>query len=244
MTTRSIRGLRLEAALRAYSPPAAIEELDRIGRPPNVAFAPMLSEPDPGSPQGWADAYFSRREVLEAALRDKLIRGDLVATAFAVPVTLASQREIIAPHLWDVLEPNFDESSASGGRLTLAEVEILDPDCSAMVRPSALPDVIPIHDGPLALERPGPRVPISLSDDDRILTIADQRFFLRGEIQQTIMRQLCATLESGNPVRTRDVLDYAGSNVDTFAKAFSGSPHWDALKPYLKQKDGWCWLET
>ena len=54
----------------------------------------------------------------------KLRRGKLIAEGFQTPMRPDSQRIRIATDLWDVLTPNFQTSSATGGGLTFEGVRI------------------------------------------------------------------------------------------------------------------------
>ena len=55
------------------------------------------------------------RGPLEQAFIEKLRSGELVAIGLEVPVGASSRREMIAPELWEVIEPDFENSGASGG---------------------------------------------------------------------------------------------------------------------------------
>jgi hypothetical protein len=79
---------------------------------------------------------------------------------------------------------------------------------------------------------------ISLSPDGRVLTLHGQVLHLSGRVHRSIVRKLFDAYVSGKPVRTQDVLSEAGSTVDTIAKAFRGSKHWEVLGPLIRTKKG------
>lgn len=88
----------------------------------------------------------------------------------------------------------------------------------------------------------GPRY--HLSEDSAVLTLGREVLSFRGEIQQSILRQLVDAFHAGRRLRTAEVLAHAGSNEDTLKKAFRGNPSWPKLKRVLRWENGFCWIES
>jgi hypothetical protein len=82
---------------------------------------------------------------------------------------------------------------------------------------------------------------ISLSSDNRVLTLDREQLTFRGPGQQLILRKLVNAHQAGRRLRTSDVL--AGVTANSFAKVFRGSPNWAKLSAVLRQENGMCWLE-
>jgi hypothetical protein len=158
------------------------------------------------------------------------------ATAIELPLRAGSCQTPISREVWQFLMLNFFEGTASGGGLRLIDIRV-----SAAGETS---DAGSPADDPHRLPTPSvPKGHVHLSDDDEILVINSVTMILTGEIQQSIMRQLVDAYPSGKPLKTRMVLEKAGSNADSIAKAFSGSPHWKHLKHVIRQERGYSWLE-
>lgn len=84
---------------------------------------------------------------------------------------------------------------------------------------------------------------LHLSPDGNVLTIKDDIIHLRGDRMKIVLRELFEAHRLKKHLRTRDLLDKAGIASPTLSKAFNNSPVWKALRPYLHQKGGLCWLE-
>jgi hypothetical protein len=85
--------------------------------------------------------------------------------------------------------------------------------------------------------------PIHLSPDGRVLRIRESEYVFKGEVQIGIIRQLVKAVADDKRLRTKEVLEKAGSQADTPAKAFRSHPDWARLKAHIKQQRGLCWLE-
>jgi hypothetical protein len=85
--------------------------------------------------------------------------------------------------------------------------------------------------------------PVYLAPDGRVLRIGDSKYLFKGEVQIEIIRQLVKGFTRDERLRTKEVLENAGSQADTLAKAFRGYPGWKRLKVHIKQQRGFCWLE-
>jgi hypothetical protein len=84
---------------------------------------------------------------------------------------------------------------------------------------------------------------LDLSPDGVTLTIHGDVLHIRGEVQQSIVKQLVDAFRLGKRLRAADVLSKAGSSADTLAKAFKGSPNWPTLRRHLRLEQGFCWFE-
>jgi hypothetical protein len=84
---------------------------------------------------------------------------------------------------------------------------------------------------------------VQLAPDGRVLRIRDSDYLLKGEVQLAIIRQLVKAFAHDKRLRTKEVLENAGSRADTLGKAFRGYPDWERLKAHIKQQRGFCWLE-
>jgi hypothetical protein len=86
-------------------------------------------------------------------------------------------------------------------------------------------------------------ISISLSPDDRVLMVQGRPLHLRGRVHRSIVRKLYSAHLVGKPARTRDVLSEAGPQVDTIAKAFHRSPHWEVLRHRIRTSNGLSWFD-
>lgn len=84
---------------------------------------------------------------------------------------------------------------------------------------------------------------LDLSPDGVTLTIHSDVLHVRGEVQQSIVKQLVDAFRRGKRLRTANVLQKAESSADSLAKAFKGSPNWPTLHRHLHQEQGFCWFE-
>lgn len=85
--------------------------------------------------------------------------------------------------------------------------------------------------------------PLNLSLECATLTIHGDVLHIRGEVQQSIVKQLVDAFQLGKRLRTADVLEKAQSSADSLAKAFRGSPNWPTLRRHLRQEQGFCWFD-
>ncbi|HVI27285.1 hypothetical protein [Hansschlegelia sp.] len=177
---------------------------------------------------------------MQQSFIDILSRGERLATGLEAPLGIRSVREIISPELWSILEADFDESELIGPHTEIVQVEVLSKEASEKLYPlSAGPDLVPI-----IKTAPDTQELITLSDDDRQLTIAGKTYLVRGEIQQVILRRLVDALPSGRKLVVADLLKFAGANANSLQNAFKGSPHYEPMKKHLRVEGGLCWLES
>ena len=87
------------------------------------------------------------------------------------------------------------------------------------------------------------RPALGLSLECATLTIHGDVLHIRGEVQQSIVKQLVDAFRLGKRLRTSDVLEKAQSSADSLAKAFRGSPNWPTLLRHLRQERGFCWFD-
>ena len=155
-------------------------------------------------------------KTLAQRVRGNLCSGAMSAMAYELPLKAGSSRTEVSRELWEMLEINFLEYTASGGGLKLIKIEVWMASETLGVAPPADPDDRQHQTAP-----PPSETRLHLSDDDEILTIGSKKLILTGEIQQSIMRQLVDAFPSGGPLKTKTVLDDAGSNADSIAKYYS-----------------------
>jgi hypothetical protein len=77
---------------------------------------------------------------LETHICELLGRGELVASGYIQPLTANAQRVTISPNMWRLLSVNFENSSAQGHGLSLADITVAEP-ASFIVR-GRKPDAI------------------------------------------------------------------------------------------------------
>jgi hypothetical protein len=232
-------GMSLQEAFRHLATEAERAELDRHSDCWKWLSRPVVYQVGaPAQERERAGRYFQLLKTLEQRLLTKLRSGDMVATALELPLTARSGRTEVSCDAWEILELNFLEATASGGRLTLIKIEVWMASETLGVAPPADPDDRQHQTAP-----PPSETRLHLSADDDILTIGSEKLILTGEIQQSILRQLVDAFPSGERLKTKAVLEKAGSNADSIAKAFHGSPNWKHLKRVIQQKQGYCWLE-
>lgn len=173
---------------------------------------------------------------LEQRILAKFRSGEMVATALTLPLKADSCRTTISRDVWETLKINFLEDTASGGDLRLIQIRVL----AAGEASDAEPPADDVHRLPPSST---PNGYVYLSENDEILIIGLVTMILTGEIQQSIMRQLVDAYPSGKRLKTKVVLEKAGSNANSIAKAFNGSRYWTFLKQVIRQEKGYCWLE-
>lgn len=217
-------GLSLEDALRGLASGEDLAQLDALG-----SYAARPTAYWMGDPYKEAhNRYCALHEPLELTLLAALRSGEFVARGFELPLTPKPCKAEIAAEAWEVLEPDFEDSSAKGGDLRLIKIEVWKRSEGRGTGGKA-----PSSDSAL----------VTLSEDDRLLMVKGHPIYLRGEIHQGIIRQLVDAYHAGIRLRQADVLAHAGSNADTIAKAFNGSPNWRFLDTILVREKGECWLQ-
>ncbi|RUT28325.1 hypothetical protein EMQ25_17215 [Arsenicitalea aurantiaca] len=217
------RSYPLSEAFRVFGDPEIVEWLDQ-------------------HPVGEDIAIEEQREVYRGRLEHELncaIREyRLVATALRRPLTPQSRREEISADIWGLLELDYASATAR-----LEDIELIG---------------IELHEHPMAhllgrsfftnRERAAPNDAdddtdlVSLSEDLELLVIGEDRMHLRGEIQQHIVKLLVDAWKEDRDLETRAVLLEAGSNADSIAKAFTGSPNWEKLRRHIVFGNGRCRL--
>ena len=100
----------------------------------NCLKARVISKPFGAAPNliiGGSNRRWKRlsevRETLSKKLVDRLRTGEWTATGILSPVSTTSERILILPHLWGVLEPDFEDSSAKSGNLLYLDVRVYQP---------------------------------------------------------------------------------------------------------------------
>ncbi len=147
MGTNVDKGLPLFPAIRTFSDPAAWAELEELlavklnhGERAEWAarewarhdfrmmlplgLAPLGSD----SPAGLKNLQaLNRWAILRTAFRERLQSGELVATGYVKPVKHDDRRIVIDPDMWGFLEPDFRDSTASGGGMEVIHVAVHPP---------------------------------------------------------------------------------------------------------------------
>ncbi len=72
-------------------------------------------------------------------LIDKLVSGELIATAYVVPLRADSGRITIPADKWTLLQIKLDDSTAKGHGLELADIRITEPGQAASTHPGRKP---------------------------------------------------------------------------------------------------------
>jgi hypothetical protein len=227
-------GLSPDQALREGADAATLRALDQLAY--YSERLPLTNLGPPTHDDMMHDRWCQLREPLEHRFVNELRAGTLVATALQKPFGLNSQRTKVPPEYWEFLTLDYKNAKASSEDIELVQIKILRPDESE----DAMADNAP--DGqPASLEQNNEK--IRLSDDNAVLTLAGQRLIFRGKKQQAILRQLVDAYRCDQHLKTQRVLESAGTQVDSLAKAFRKNRHWDKLRKIIKQDQGVCWIE-
>ena len=126
MTKDQRKGVTLEDALKEYSDPKLLEEYDRHGGY-HGTFVFVVEGPSTAE----EDAVLRCRELrteMEEALWRQLENGKLALWGYWLPLERTSRRERAAPHLIPLLKPNFENSTAEGGKLSLEDARVYPRD--------------------------------------------------------------------------------------------------------------------
>jgi hypothetical protein len=245
------RGIPLEQALRRWNDPDAVRRMDEYERYRGPLIGFVLGR-SPSRYELMHRQWNERRKPLENILVGKLRKGELIGTGLQMPPKPDSRRQYIEEELWELLELDFENSEAKYPGLHLKLVEVLNRSKwenalsssrqSSEFSGSASQENRRIQGAAETLNLRGREV--HLSDDNRILTIFEKRMVIGGRIQQSIIRQLVDAQPTGEWLRSQTVLHKAGSQADSIAKAFAGSPHWPMIRKVLRQQGGQCWLDV
>ncbi|MCK1361221.1 hypothetical protein [Bradyrhizobium sp. 199] len=101
--------------------------LDGFDGPPFYPFDEMSREEQREYNAGSMQFERARRQ-LESEIHGKLLRGELVATGYAADTPLDSPPTKILPDRWRLLEPDYRESTAKGGRLEISGILVFSGD--------------------------------------------------------------------------------------------------------------------
>ena len=155
MGTSVDKGLPLFPAIRTFSDPVAWAELENLlsvkvdpaekGRwTPNdwakhdfsIKLLLGLALPGSGSAvrlknlQGW-----HRWVILRTGFHKRLQSGELVARGYVKPAKIDDHHAAIAPDKWGFLEPDFRDSTASGGGLEIVDVLVYPAESADVSQP-------------------------------------------------------------------------------------------------------------
>lgn len=133
----------------------------------------------------------------------------------------------------------WEGSAVPGSHCLMQVVESLTSDADSFHIDVALIQGLYLGRAAAAMGTPA----LDLSPDGATLTVHGDVLHIRGDIQQSIVKQLVDAFRDGKRLRAADVLEKAKSSADTLAKAFKGSPNWPTLHRHLRQELGFCWFE-
>ena len=151
MGTNVDKGLPLFPAIRTFSDPAAWAALEKLldvkENPGEKAgwtaqewarydirmMLPLgLAFPDSASPASLKNLQaWHRWVILRTGFHTRLQSGELVATGYVKPVKHDDRRIVIDPDMWGFLEPDFRDSTASGGGMEIIHVAVHPPGSEA-----------------------------------------------------------------------------------------------------------------
>lgn len=171
-----------------------------------------------------------RRQYWDNHTLQQLRRGEVVATGYQLPIAINHRRQPIPRHLWDFLIPDFLNSTASGQGLTIVQIEAMDAPL-----PGSVPHIPKVDRTPQEL--------ITLSEDNAVFRVNDERFMFRGDAHRLIMRRLFDNYQAGTPELTRRLLAKANSGCTSIAQAFRGYPQWPRLHRHITTSQAFCYLD-
>jgi hypothetical protein len=231
-----LQGVSLGEALRYVATEAELAELDKYSQYRELVLDVIAAMAYQSTPEmELALKYFRLREPLEARVLQKLRSEEWQAWGLEMPLRIASRPHPIAPELWNFLEPNFDEASASGKGLEMVDIRV-----SIALKIS---DAESFVDNPPCSPIPsisGERIQLLVNGG--VLVVNGEKLYFKGPAQQRVLSQLYEAYEARKILMTREVLRNANTEVDTFAKLFAGR-YWKKLRSILQQENGFCWLE-
>jgi len=236
---QSSSGLTPEEALRKWSDPTAVREMDGLSSYSGTVYI-WTAEGPRGEYEIGHDRWWKVRAPLEKELLSKLRAEVLTATALQTPIGLTSERTRVPARFWDFLEVNFQTGSAEGNGLKVIELEI--SHSGAVVEQSAFPTNISPKPPVIAGGRTA-TTELQLSDDDAVLILFGEKLIFRGVIQRSLLRQLVDAHGGDRRLRTDTLLRKAGTQVDSIAKVFRKNEHWPKLKKIIRQKQGLTWID-
>jgi hypothetical protein len=226
-----------EEALRRWCDPAAIRAMDDLSY--YAERLPIIIVGDyPTHDDIMHQRYRDIREPLERFVVGELRAGARTATALELPMTLKSERIRVPPEFWTFMKLDFKAATAEGNGLSLVEIKIESTPFA-----QSTPSEPPRSQGPEQCQSIGSVEAVRLSDDNAILILFGKKLIFRGSIQQSILRQLVDAHGGDRQLRTFQVLQKAGSEADSIAKAFRKNPHWPKLERIIRQERGFVWLD-
>jgi DNA-binding response OmpR family regulator len=133
-------GLTLADALVRWGDPAAVAEVTRLA---GEGYDGPLIVLVPGPATEYERNVFRYRELrerLETALVAKLRDGSLVATGYDSRAAIDAPPATIPADRWRVLTPNFEDSSAAGGGLSISGILVSDSNRGGARREASSPE--------------------------------------------------------------------------------------------------------
>jgi hypothetical protein len=177
------------------------------------------------------------------------IVGDIWVTS-KTKVPLIFARRMTSKSIADQIASSLKQRAVENGAIVLMTSRFSPVDLSDRFELKSIQTVLNSDGKDFAIDRAQlvarwcgygafrPTDPISLSADGRILNLHGHVLHLRGRVHRSIVKKLFDAYVCGEPLRTQDVLSEASSSVDTIAKAFRGSKHWEMLGPLIRTKNG------
>ena len=240
-SARPRRGLPLEEALRRWSDPDAYDAMAELAdaRTP-VSTAPGVA----ATPKVLRHlAYKAMRDPLEAALLEKLLAAELIASATDERPSPTDPRFVVDPDMFERLGFVFHSPDAMAGiGGAIWNVEVFDP--RAIPRNIHwLPDWLEELAGELiGAASPSPvvdhglvarpiTVPFRHDDQYRHVWLHGQEFSLTAKQALVVKALHVAMLEADPWRRADDLLEAADSDSDKLSHLFRRfrDPHWSAL---------------
>ncbi|KAA2234739.1 hypothetical protein F0L46_22985 [Salinarimonas soli] len=221
-----LRGVPLKEAFRQFVGQEAWCELDRRQKAWQGA-TPQTTDRDERKRIG--DAYWNLRFQLERQFVEALMAGRLRASAFKRPVEPHSSREFIGQDIWELLEVDFEDSSARNLGLELVRIEIFRG--LTEVRPALAVAPPQVADGP----------EFEHNEDYTSVRIREHRFILSQQLGKVIARFHQASLEGSPSLVAKAVLKEAQFKSDCFASVFKGhtDPSWRELLVTTSTRGHW-----
>jgi hypothetical protein len=115
-------GLTLMEALKHYSKVDLWREYEDLQKY-RLIITWVDGPENPDEEKHWRLLHIEQQ--LQQELQNKLVRGELVASAYEYPVSVTSKRVEVPRDKWTFLEPDFNKSAATAAGLQLVEVRIV-----------------------------------------------------------------------------------------------------------------------
>jgi hypothetical protein len=227
------RGISLEEAFRQSLSKTELAEMEEYYPYRDGTNAPIMTGYRAPT-HDFYDKYHEIRGPLEQRFKkEALLSGKLRAMGFKSPIEAGARRISIPTEQWEVLEPDFEDSSASGEGLKMVKIKMFvgsDACNDSSLNDSSLNDV----EQSRALT--DPKKSIHLTENNSTLTIGSEVFHFRGSLQPEIIRIMFEAYMAGKRLRTKDILyqarggTWSGAGTQSMDTVFSKNKYWKKLK--------------